>query len=93
MKDATDWPSTCPFCRQRHDAVTTAIRDGEPVPVEGDVSICFTCGEFSVFDATGGARKPTRAEQRVIDADPRVRQARAAWHKVKDEIPSRKGRR
>jgi hypothetical protein len=90
MKDATDWPSTCPFCRARHDAVTLASGGKQDVPVEGDVTLCFTCGQFCVFDATGGLRVPTPGELVVINADPRVRKARESWEAIKDDIPSRR---
>jgi hypothetical protein len=87
-----EWPTTCPFCGQRHDAVTTANADDERMPEDGDATICFTCGEFSIFDATGGMRRPTLAELRVLDEDHRVQAARMAWQAIKDSIPSRRRR-
>jgi hypothetical protein len=88
----TEWPTTCPFCGQRHDAITMMSGPGSEVPVDGDATICFTCGGFCMFDATGGLRAPTVAEQLLLDADPRVKKARRAWEKVKNDIPSRKRR-
>ena len=92
MTDHTDWPTTCPFCGQRHDAVSIAVGHGRTVPEKGDATMCFTCGSFCIFDATGSLRKPTKAEQRVLDADDRIKEARAAWLQIKDQIPSRRRR-
>lgn len=91
MTDSTEWPSTCPFCGQRHDAVTsTNTDDTRFIPQDGDATICFTCGAFAIFDSSGGLRKPTKAEQRVLDRDHQT--VRAAWEAIKDSIPSRQRR-
>jgi hypothetical protein len=79
-----DWPTICPFCGQRHDAATNA-QGRDRLPDDGDVSQCFRCGEFSIFDdkAYGGMRKPTKREQRAIARDARMQTMRTAWKIVK----------
>lgn len=74
----------CPFCGTANEAATNA-EPSESSPLDGDVSLCFQCGKFSLFDRTarGGMRKPTKQQQRQIDADPRVQQLKSAWRQVK----------
>jgi len=81
---STDWPTICPYCGQHHDAATNVERR-DYVPDDGDVSLCFGCGEFCVFDNTayGGMRKPTKKEQRVFARDKRLQELRTAWKVVK----------
>lgn len=49
--------TTCPFCRQTHDKtkVSEAI-----CPQDGDLTLCFCCGQFSAFDSEAILRKPTQ---------------------------------
>lgn len=43
----------------------------EMVPKNGDISFCFQCGEFAIFDDTlvDGARKPSPSENDEIRSD------------------------
>jgi hypothetical protein len=84
-----DWPShdlrtICPFCNQHHEAVTHG-RGRDEFPEDGDVTLCFGCGEFCVFDsdAYGGLRKPTKKEQRAIARDDEVQELLTAWKVVR----------
>jgi|HubBroStandDraft_2_1064218.scaffolds.fasta_scaffold45328_2 hypothetical protein len=43
-------PHTCPVCKRVNDAVTCPT-DSTARPSTGDISICFTCGSISVFEA------------------------------------------
>jgi hypothetical protein len=81
---STDWPTICPFCGQHHDAATSTERR-DYVPEDGDVSMCFSCGEFCVFDseAYGGMRKPTKKELRTFARDERLQELRTAWKVVR----------
>ena len=81
---ANDWPTICPFCGQKHDATTNA-QGHDVLPDNGDVSLCFGCGAFCVFDeaAYGGMRKPTKKEQRSFDRDERLKKVRDGWRTVK----------
>jgi hypothetical protein len=79
-----DMATICPFCDQHHEAVTLAY--GElPFADDGDVTLCFDCGQFCVFDrdAHGGLRKPTKKEQRCIARDDRLQKLLTAWKIVK----------
>jgi hypothetical protein len=80
---SVEWPTICPFCGQHHDAASP-LR-GDHVPDDGDVSFCFGCGAFCVFDdnAYGGLRKPTKKEQRGFDRDKRLQEMTGAWKVVK----------
>jgi hypothetical protein len=51
--------------------------------------MCFACGAFNIVDSTTdeGMRKPTRREQRELDADRRIRDVRRAWQQVKAKQP------
>ena len=66
----TDWPTICPSCGAKHEAITN-VEARDVLPDNGDVSICFRCGEICIFDdkAYGGMRKPTKKEQREIARD------------------------
>ena len=77
---STDMDTVCPFCNQHHEAATAA-RDRPEYPEDGDATMCFGCGAFSIFDqnSDGGLRKPTTAEQRSIDKDEFVQQVITAW--------------
>jgi hypothetical protein len=79
-----DWPTICPHCGQHHDATTHMLGSGA-VPDDGDISLCFSCGAFCVFDneAYGGMRKPTKKEQRIILRDTKMQKLLIAWQTVK----------
>jgi hypothetical protein len=80
--------TTCPFCGEHHDRITHATKD-DAAPKNGDASMCFACGAFNIVDSTTdeGMRKPTRREQRELDADRRIRDVRRAWQQVKAKQP------
>lgn len=71
--------SACPFCGTANEAVSNPF--GDAGPDDGDFSLCFTCGEWAIFDstATGGQRKPTVAEYQEIVNQPQTRRMREAW--------------
>ena len=76
--------TTCPFCGFHHDRIT-APDDRDALPEDGDATMCFSCGEFTIVDndTDEGLRKPTKKEQREIDGDERVAQLRKAWQMTK----------
>jgi hypothetical protein len=79
-----DFDTTCPFCGELHEAVSRA-RSNTDYPDDGDVTLCFGCGQICVFDSNSadGLRKPTKREQRDFDRDQRIREVRMAWRIVK----------
>jgi hypothetical protein len=76
--------TVCPFCDYHHECVSAARSDVD-IPEDGDVSMCFRCGRFCLFDreARGGLRKPTKREQREFDHDDGMQKIVAAWKTVK----------
>jgi hypothetical protein len=83
------YPSICPFCQGKLDCVAEVTKDGELtaiVPKDGDLSFCFTCGEFNIFEraAPGRLRKPTDDEYAEFATDPEAKAIRRAWLSVKE---------
>jgi len=74
----------CPFCDQHHECVTAARSDID-FPEDGDVTMCFNCGRWCIFDrdAHGGLRKPTKKEQRGFERDADLVKLVDAWKIVK----------
>jgi hypothetical protein len=77
--DAVEFDTVCPFCDYHHDRVSGVT--GAEYPEDGDATLCFRCGLFCIFDhdASGGLRKPTEKEQRLIDRDDRMNEIVRAW--------------
>jgi hypothetical protein len=75
----------CAYCGAQHSRITHADVSDMASPSDGDISLCFHCGEINVVDdgADGGLRKPNEDEKREIEADERVIHLRATWPKVK----------
>jgi hypothetical protein len=73
----------CVWCGARHDRASNAEPNETRPPVDGDVTMCFVCGEWLVFDG-GQLRAPTTAEYDEIAAGKAFRRARAAWLAVVD---------
>lgn len=77
----------CPYCTRRHELVTEAL-GGKIKPQDGDVTICFTCGGFCMFDSAvgGGLRKPTDNEYGEILENAMFMDAKRVWLKIQQEI-------
>jgi len=75
--------SRCPWCGAKNDRASNAVPGEVVTPSDGDVSMCFYCGEWAVYDAALPAalaqRKPTDAEFIEIGEDPDCQKLRAAW--------------
>lgn len=76
--------SRCPVCDTCHDYQTSVKRGDDPVPEDGDLTLCIACGSLLYFDMEidGCLRLPTAAEQAVIDADPELSTIRSVWSAV-----------
>lgn len=72
-------PVTCPHCHAKQDMAQILGRSKD-APSDGDVCLCFQCGEASIFDnkAPYGARKAKTKEQADIAKDPKIAMASAA---------------
>jgi len=77
-------PTTCPWCGQNNEAISPPGDDKSP-PGDGDFNMCFSCGEWSIFDSKqpGGTRKPVFEEYMHIATDPMSRRMRDAWVKTR----------
>jgi len=60
--------SICPGCDRNLDAATW-VESGPVVPVRGDISVCFYCGEVSVFNEDLRLRPITELEIEMIPLD------------------------
>ena len=67
----------CPHCGHRTDRARSVF--GDHAPSENDLSLCFECGEWSVFGADLALRAPTDDEFAMIGEETDCRRARAAW--------------
>lgn len=75
-----DMLATCPACGRTNEAVKGL--SGEAVPADGDRTICFGCGVWSVFvvNAVGVTQRlPNDAEAGELADDPRVQQISEQW--------------
>jgi hypothetical protein len=75
--------TVCPACGEDHP-VAKRVRDpnGQDKPSNGDFSLCFDCGEVSIFDdrKPGGVRRPTRKEAKELACNRELQAALVAWH-------------
>lgn len=77
--------SNCVWCGTRHDRATNADASEAGQPVDGDVTICFACGEWLVFERSY-LRAPTPEEFIEIGLDEDCRRARRAWVRTIHEL-------
>jgi hypothetical protein len=80
--DCTLLTTVCPACGEAHPLARSIHPDSGDRPGNGDVSLCFDCGEVSIFDdrKPGGVRRPTRKEAKEIACNRDIQAALAAWH-------------
>jgi hypothetical protein len=81
----TEIVTVCPACGEAHPLATSIHPDSQDTPSNGDASLCFECGEVSIFDdrKPGGVRRPTRKEAKEIAGDFDIQAALAAWRSTK----------
>jgi hypothetical protein len=67
----------------------------DAAPQDGDVSICFYCGKFAIFDSSleDNIRKPTPAEMAEIKASEEAMAMALAWHVFQQHRTSRRRRK
>src|SRR6185295_16896188 len=72
-KDDHEMPSECPYCFYENDACTNAdIKDGARVPIEGSLSMCIRCGQFSIYNEKLDLQRLTDDDKAAIDAKTRA---------------------
>jgi len=64
----------CPYCGAPNDC-DTYLGAETYKPTEGDVSLCFSCGELCVFGPNAeSVLKPTEEQRQRLMDNPRMRQ-------------------
>ena len=76
-----EFDATCPYCFAIHNRVGTGD-DDQAMPRDGDITICFVCGEFSVFEDDKMC-KPNSTQWVKIASSPDARKMRAAWEAMR----------
>jgi len=66
-KDHKIKKSLCPFCEFPLDGASQV--NGDNLPKPRDVSVCYKCGNISVFDDDLNLRRPTPKEEREFESD------------------------
>jgi hypothetical protein len=80
--------TVCPWCGKHHDLASAAAEDGDKgvrmKPVDGDVTLCIGCGNWSIFErkAAGGLRKPNYEERQHMRMDRLMRRVQRAWRRT-----------
>lgn len=78
-----DVPMTtvCPHCETEHSHATIGYIKGEKreAPRENDLTICVSCGGWSVFNRQGQLRTPDRKEKIFIESDVNAQRMHTAW--------------
>jgi hypothetical protein len=69
--------SHCPWCHAV--GIDQGYDDNDP-PVEGDLSICWSCRQIGTFTSDGSVRMPTKQEYETFMADPEVRKVIGLAH-------------
>lgn len=77
---------SCPHCGAVHTEQTCANFRERAEPDDGDISICFSCGDVSIFDVANHVlRRCTVQEQMELDRDAGIQNMLKAWREVASE--------
>jgi len=79
----TEMIMRCPWCGKHLDRSSSV--NCEEAPEEGDFTLCFGCGEWSVFASGMHLRKPDDEEFDEIGTDPEMMKVRWAWTEAKNQ--------
>ena len=69
----------CPHCGKPQMPEDEDIGYTPRPPELGDISFCFACGEWSIFEADLSRRLPTAMELYEIGCDDRCTKLRTTW--------------
>lgn len=72
-------PGKCPHCGAETDRATLADATEAARPSEGDVTLCWECGEWSVFGEGLELAVPDDAMKLKIGFNPDCRRVRELW--------------
>lgn len=76
----------CPHCGKWNNLHSLPGEEVVSRPTEGDVSFCFGCGQFSMYDKriAGQLRLPTDAESVEIYLDAGAQRVMKAWNEMQE---------
>jgi hypothetical protein len=69
-------PRPCPWCGRANDSASDPRGHTSPSP--GDGMLCWTCGEWQIWEATH-MRRPNETEAHELAADVRCKRMVTAW--------------
>ena len=71
----------CWNCGFENNRIRNATDNDDLEPKNGNLSFCYQCGTFAIFDDTfeDGVRKPSPREQDEIDTDEQTLKMLLAW--------------
>jgi hypothetical protein len=62
----------CPECGYKIELAVTVTEVELRAPKPGDVSVCFNCGQLSVWDKERRLRRPSLEETEIFIRDQRI---------------------
>lgn len=68
----------CPHCGAPVNAVSGIGVDPSHLPSPGDLSLCFYCAEFGIFEEGMTLRKLTDKESALVSSNPNAEKAKTA---------------
>lgn len=83
MHETFDLNTTCPYCGRVNNA---ASGQSGTRPDPGDVSMCWRCGQFTIFADDLTLRVPTVEEWQELVADEEVWAVVIAWMEMNTPI-------
>ena len=89
-----DWhghhPARCPYCGKANDEVAELLGQRDDPPENGDISLCFSCGQFAIFDDhdPNRVRLPSNLEGLQIAASKQCRAMAEAWYRQRKAAPA-----
>lgn len=75
----------CPFCGFVHDLIANANPKSTKVPENGDVTLCFACGEYCELE-DGRLVIPSDQTYDEINADPDCAKLHEMWLESRQKV-------
>ena len=72
--------SICPWCAKRNDGVSDTL--GTANPQAGDVTMCVSCGGWSIFEDHLTLRRPSEEEWIDISGMDEVKRVSQHWLQI-----------
>jgi hypothetical protein len=88
LRNSKPMMTRCWNCGTEHDRVASADHNEIPTPNNGDITFCFMCGSFAIFDDAfpDAIRKPNPDENFEIRHNKTLQRVLVLWlaHRNKD---------